>query len=122
MLILTSWLYFNLESSITPDQFAEITCEDLRLPVSVFSPLIANSIRDQIQEYFLNASSMISDSQDDSTNAYEEFVKYKKQKLDTNVTIEEKLVETEETATNKMELRTLIKVSSKTKGDRFTSN
>jgi hypothetical protein len=84
--------------------------------VSVFSPLIANSIRDQIQEYFLNASSMINDNQDESANqvnAYEEFVKCKKQKVDPEdlkVTNEEKPLKIENDSNN-MELRTVIKVN-----------
>ncbi|KAF1805998.1 hypothetical protein FB192DRAFT_1270447 [Mucor lusitanicus] len=50
------------ESSITPEQFADITCEDLRLPPTVFSHLIAASIKEQIQEYFLNASNHAKDN------------------------------------------------------------
>jgi hypothetical protein len=56
---------------------------------------------------------MINDSQDESTcqtNTYEEFVQCKKQKVD----IEEKPLQTEENISNnsnKVELRTVIKVS-----------
>ncbi|KAI9480667.1 MAG: hypothetical protein EXX96DRAFT_521933 [Benjaminiella poitrasii] len=114
------------ETSVTPDQFAEITCEDLRLPVSVFAPLIANSIRDQIQDYFLNVSSMINDDQQENAtkraSAYEEFIKCKRQKIEPNDTVKEELTETDNKS-NKVELRTVIKldiiVGNKVLNDQF---
>lgn len=99
-----------VETSITPEQFAEITCDDLRLPASTFSPLIAANIREQIQEFFDNASSMVKDEDEEEANAYEEISKYKKQKLQTESmnTLEEK--STDNTHKKNFELRTLIKV------------
>jgi hypothetical protein len=44
---------------ITPEQFADVMCEDLKLPVNIFSDQIAKAIRDQIDDYNLNASSMV---------------------------------------------------------------
>lgn len=110
------------EMTITPDQFAEITCEDLRLPAAVFVPLIATSIKDQIQDYFLNASSMINDNQGSTTtekNAYEEFIQCKKQKMDLHEDSIMQEKETEKSSETIMtvpkhgsrgELRTIIKV------------
>lgn len=39
------------EISITPEQFAEILCDDLELPAPAFVPAIAQSIRQQIEAY-----------------------------------------------------------------------
>lgn len=39
------------EISITPDQFAEILCDDLDLPAPAFVPAIAQSIRQQIEAF-----------------------------------------------------------------------
>ncbi|KAI8343560.1 hypothetical protein BC941DRAFT_96555 [Chlamydoabsidia padenii] len=47
------------EQLITAEQFAEQMCEDLRLPMALFVPLIAKSICDQVQDYSLHASSMM---------------------------------------------------------------
>ncbi|KAF1806491.1 hypothetical protein FB192DRAFT_1273032 [Mucor lusitanicus] len=44
------------ESLVTPEQFAEVMCEDLKLPTAAFSDQIARSIREQIDDYNLNAS------------------------------------------------------------------
>ncbi|CAO3613905.1 unnamed protein product [Mucor fragilis] len=69
------------ESSITPEQFADITCEGLRLPPTVFAPPIAASIKEQIQEYFLNASSMMSDDQQhQALHAYDEWIQCKRRR------------------------------------------
>lgn len=40
-----------LEKNITPEQFAEILCDDLDLPSSTFIPPIAQSIRQQIDAF-----------------------------------------------------------------------
>ncbi|CAO0799994.1 unnamed protein product [Mucor circinelloides] len=95
------------ESSITPEQFADITCEDLRLPTIAFSSLISASIKEQIQEYFLNASSMISDDQDEKSNrlnAYDQFMQCKKQK--TEMAPNSRHVQ----ENGRIELRTLIRL------------
>lgn len=39
------------ESIITPEQFAEVLCDDLELNTSTFIPAIASSIRQQIDAY-----------------------------------------------------------------------
>lgn len=61
---------FVLEQLVSPEQFAEQMCEDLRLPPASFIPQIARSIRDQVQDYYLHASSMVtnelSDKEEDS--------------------------------------------------------
>ncbi|KAI9483620.1 MAG: hypothetical protein EXX96DRAFT_149805 [Benjaminiella poitrasii] len=61
------------ESLITPEQFAEIMCEDLRIPTHIFSDQIAKAIKEQIDDYNLNASSVIKEefeyAVEDSTTA-----------------------------------------------------
>ncbi|KAL9542957.1 hypothetical protein MBANPS3_008351 [Mucor bainieri] len=84
------------ESSITPEQFADITCEDLRLPPTIFSHLVSASIKEQIQEYFLNASSMISDDQQ-TPHPYDAFM----QRNNIKTTTEDHA---------RVELRTLIRL------------
>lgn len=39
------------ESIITPEQFAEVLCDDLELNTSTFIPAIATSIRQQIEAF-----------------------------------------------------------------------
>ena len=39
------------EELVTPDIFAQIMCTDLDIPISIFAPQIAASIRTQIEEY-----------------------------------------------------------------------
>lgn len=39
------------EKSITPDQFAEILCDDLDLPLQTFQPAIVQSIKQQIEVF-----------------------------------------------------------------------
>lgn len=41
-------------------------CEDLRLPPASFIPQIARSIRDQVQDYYLHASSMVTNEPSDT--------------------------------------------------------
>ncbi|KAG0175330.1 SWI/SNF chromatin-remodeling complex subunit [Apophysomyces sp. BC1034] len=55
------------ETLITPDQFAEVLCEDLRLPSGTFGPHIARAIRDQVHDYYLHNVSTVSskDNSDD---------------------------------------------------------
>ena len=47
---------------ITPEQFAEILCDDLDLPSSSFSAAIASSIRQQCEQY---SGDMIPDDEED---------------------------------------------------------
>ena len=44
-------LFVILEILITPDQFAELLCEDLELPMVQFIPAIAQSIRQQVDSF-----------------------------------------------------------------------
>ncbi|CAO3584372.1 unnamed protein product [Absidia cylindrospora] len=46
------------EQLVTPEQFAEQMCEDLQLPPASFIPNLAQPIKDQVQLYYLHASSM----------------------------------------------------------------
>jgi hypothetical protein len=52
---------------ITPEQFADVMCEDLKLPTNIFSDQIAKAIREQIEDYSLNASSMVKEDIEEST-------------------------------------------------------
>ncbi|KAI8136906.1 hypothetical protein BJV82DRAFT_526184 [Fennellomyces sp. T-0311] len=45
------------ETLITPEQFAEIMCEDLQLPTAQFAQQIARGIKDQVQDYYLHSGS-----------------------------------------------------------------
>ncbi|KAI7869446.1 hypothetical protein BDF14DRAFT_1781071 [Spinellus fusiger] len=47
------------ETLVTYEQFANVLCEDLRLPVAAFAPQIARTLRDQIQDYYLHSASMV---------------------------------------------------------------
>lgn len=40
-----------VESLITPEQFAELLCDDLELPIGPFVPAIAQSIKQQMEQY-----------------------------------------------------------------------
>lgn len=58
----------KLETLITPEQFAEVMCEDLQLPPSTFAPYIARGIKDQIHDYYLHSGSMPKeDGEDEKT-------------------------------------------------------
>ncbi|RCH90418.1 SWI/SNF chromatin-remodeling complex subunit, partial [Rhizopus stolonifer] len=63
-----------LESLVTPEQFADVMCEDLRLPVSIFSDQIAKAIREQIDDYNLNASSMIKKEEEEHKQQQKELL------------------------------------------------
>ena len=39
------------ESLISPEQFAELLCDDLELPMSTFVPAIAQSLKQQLEQY-----------------------------------------------------------------------
>lgn len=51
---------------ITPEQFAEVMCEDLKLPSNIFMDQIAKAIKEQIDDYNLNASSMMKEDTEES--------------------------------------------------------
>ena len=50
------------ETMITPEQFAEVLCDDLELPSSSFSAAIASSIRQQCEQF---SGDMIPDDEED---------------------------------------------------------
>lgn len=50
------------ESLITPEQFAQILCDDLDLPTSSFVPAISQSIRQQVEQF---SSDMIPQDEED---------------------------------------------------------
>ncbi len=41
----------HADTLLSPDQFAEILCDDLELPNSSFVPAIASSIRQQCEQF-----------------------------------------------------------------------
>lgn len=45
------YLFIYLEKTTSPEQFAEVLCDDLDLPSSSFIPAIAQSIRQQIDAF-----------------------------------------------------------------------
>ena len=49
-LLIVGFIYFS-EQIITPEQFAEVLCDDLELPAASFVPAVAQSIRQQIDSY-----------------------------------------------------------------------
>ena len=51
-----------IETMITPEQFAEVLCDDLDLPSSSFSAAIASSIRQQCEQF---SGDMIPDDEED---------------------------------------------------------
>jgi hypothetical protein len=61
MSILTSCIYC-LETTITPDMFAHILCEDLKLSPSLFSSAIARAIQEQLDEFHDHRAMGSSDS------------------------------------------------------------
>lgn len=114
---------------VTPDQFAEVICEDLRLPMSGFLPMIASSIKEQLQDYFLNASSMVATpkSDDQRKRKYDELkqslsdkenldipstpIVEEDEKLQSEGSAHVKLEDEKKPSTKQLELRTLIKVT-----------
>ncbi|RUS21521.1 hypothetical protein BC937DRAFT_92433 [Endogone sp. FLAS-F59071] len=46
-----SFVWNMNEQIITPENFAEILCEDLELPLTKFVPAIAKAIREQVQDF-----------------------------------------------------------------------
>ena len=58
------WNYFfsRSETLITPEQFAQILCDDLDLPTSSFVPAISQSIRQQVEQF---SSDMIPQDEED---------------------------------------------------------
>ena len=50
------------ETIVTPEQFAELLCDDLDLPSATFVPAIAASIKQQVEQF---TSDMIPDDEED---------------------------------------------------------
>ncbi|KAI7877998.1 SNF5-domain-containing protein [Lichtheimia hyalospora FSU 10163] len=98
------------ETLITPEQFAEIMCEDLQLPPSTFVPLISRGIRDQLEDYYLNAGSAVMDG--DGSDAEKETAEFLAQCNDSSqyVVKVEKEEDLERRKRKHTELRMLIKL------------
>lgn len=102
------------ETLITPEQFAEVLCEDLQLPSATFVPLVARSIRDQVEDYYLHAASTVMDgeepdSEEKRRKICQDFQDAKEEKLSLP-TQEIQEQPTKSKKANNSELRTLIKV------------
>ena len=54
--------YQITETLITPEQFAQVLCDDLDLPTSNFVPAISQSIRQQVEQF---SSDMIPQDEED---------------------------------------------------------
>jgi hypothetical protein len=65
--LVTKYPLFLIESLITPEQFAEIMCQDLKLPQNIFKDQISKVIKEQIDDYNLNASSIMNKEQVEET-------------------------------------------------------
>ncbi|KAF7726437.1 SWI/SNF chromatin-remodeling complex subunit [Apophysomyces ossiformis] len=107
------------ETLITPEQFAEILCEDLHLPAGTFGPHIARAIRDQVHDYYLHNVSTVSSKENsddeeerkhvsETSRTKEEAVAVKEEEQAGGVTAVEE-GNTEKTSYNS-ELRTLIRL------------
>ena len=55
-------LFSVIESSVTPEQFAELLCDDLDLPASTFTAAIAGSLRQQVEQF---STDMIPEDEED---------------------------------------------------------
>lgn len=63
MLTLTCFLKcMHADTLLSPDQFAEILCDDLELPNASFAPAIASSIRQQCEQFSMD---MIPEDEED---------------------------------------------------------
>lgn len=49
--VCSSTLFFNIETLISPETFAEVLCDDLDLSPMQFVPAIAQAIRNQVKQY-----------------------------------------------------------------------
>ncbi|KNC96804.1 uncharacterized protein SPPG_08006 [Spizellomyces punctatus DAOM BR117] len=54
------------ETLINPDQFAEMLCDDLHLPAAIFVPHIARAIREQVDDYYQHAPSVLHSAEQDT--------------------------------------------------------
>lgn len=105
-------ILFHAETLITPEQFAEIMCEDLQLPPSTFVPLISRGIHDQLEDYYLNAGSAVMDG--DGSDVEKETAEFLAQcKESSNFVVKvDKEEDLEQRKRKHTELRMLIKVNS----------
>lgn len=103
-------ILFHAETLITPEQFAEIMCEDLQLPPSTFVPLISRGIHDQLEDYYLNAGSAVMDG--DGSDVEKETAEFLAQcKESSNFVVKvDKEEDLEQRKRKHTELRMLIKV------------
>lgn len=62
-LFLSSFLFFS-ESVITPEQFAEVLCDDLDLNPLTFVPAIAQAIRQQLEAFPNESPTILEESCD----------------------------------------------------------
>ena len=53
---------YNTDTLITPEQFAELLCDDLELPSGSFVPAIASAIRQQCEQF---STDMIPEDEED---------------------------------------------------------
>ncbi|KAI9264917.1 hypothetical protein BDA99DRAFT_462505 [Phascolomyces articulosus] len=102
------------ETLITPDQFAEIMCEDLQLPTAQFAPLIARGIKDQVEDYYLHAGSTVLE-EDGSDNGRDYISLLEDSKVGKELpVVKQESVEVEDASKSKRrrnpELRMLIKL------------
>ncbi|RCH91486.1 SWI/SNF chromatin-remodeling complex subunit, partial [Rhizopus stolonifer] len=96
--------------SVTTDQFAEITCEDLRLPTSTFAPLISASIKEQIEDFVSSTSTMVTEN--DNLEAAVSFKDLLKNKEEDKSALEYQTNEKSKDLINKNpELRTVIRLN-----------
>ncbi|CAO3651305.1 unnamed protein product [Mucor hiemalis] len=93
------------ESLITPEQFADIICEDLKLPQNIFSDQITKSIKEQLDDYNLNASSMMKEEQEESSKQKSDTLSTLSQEDNTDIS-----VALFNGNTKGIELRTVIKL------------
>ncbi|KAI9025326.1 hypothetical protein CLU79DRAFT_745061 [Phycomyces nitens] len=91
------------ETLVTPEQFANVLCEDLRLPAASFAPQITRTLRDQIQDYYLHNASMV--TKDDSDQEKEEVVEHSESEV-----VVKKEEEEDEKKVKSRELRMLIRL------------
>lgn len=62
ILVVLCLVLISSETMITPEQFAEVLCDDLELPTSQFVSAIASSIRQQCDQF---TTDMIPEDEED---------------------------------------------------------
>ena len=59
-----SSISISVETVMKPETFAEMLCEDFKLPHGHFVPAITSAIRDQIQDHFQHFPQVLNRAQD----------------------------------------------------------